>query len=56
MIKNKCLSCNKECSNKFDEELKKRFKKTFYFSNNDINKSILMLKKVFYPYENMVER
>ena len=36
-IKYKCLSCNKNCSNKIDTELKKRFKNTFKFSNNDIN-------------------
>ena len=28
-IKRKYLSCNKDYSNKIDEELKKRFKKTF---------------------------
>ena len=37
LIKYKCLSCNKSYSNKIDEELKKRFKKTFKFSNNDIS-------------------
>ena len=36
-IKYKCLSCNKNCSNKIDTELKKNFKNTFKFSNNDIN-------------------
>ena len=30
---------------------KKRFKNTFKFSNNDINKFILLLTKGFYPYE-----
>ena len=43
LIKYKCLSCNKAYSNKIDEELKKRFKNTFKFSNNDINKFILLL-------------
>ena len=38
----KCTSCNKDYSNKIDEELKKRFKNTFKFSNNDINKVILL--------------
>ena len=28
-VKYKCLSCNKDYSNKIDEELKKRFKNTF---------------------------
>ena len=50
-IKYKCLSCNKDHSTKIDEELKKRFKNTFNFSNNDINKSILLLRKGVYPYE-----
>ena len=36
-IKYKCLSCIKDYSNKVDEELKKWFKNTFKFSNNDIN-------------------
>ena len=37
----KCLSCNKCYSKKLNEELKKKFKNTFTFSNNDINKFIL---------------
>ena len=45
LIKKKCLSCNKIFSDKINEELKKRFKKTFSFSNNDINKLILLLRK-----------
>ena len=45
LIKYKCLSCNKNYSNKLDEELKIRFKNTFRFSNNDINKFILLLRK-----------
>ena len=52
-IKYKCTSCNKDYSNKIDEELKKRFKNTFKFSNNDINKFILLLRKCVYPYEYM---
>ena len=51
LIKYKCLSCNKDYSNKIDEELKKRLKSTIKFSNNDINKSILLLRKGFYLYE-----
>ena len=38
-----------------DEELKKRFKNTFKFSNNDINKFILLLKKAVYHYKYMDE-
>ena len=54
-MKYKCLSCNKNYSNKIDEELEKRFKNTFKFSNNDINKFILLLRKGVYPYECMDE-
>ena len=53
LIKYKCLSYNKDYSNKIDEELKKRLKNTFNFSNNDINKFILLLRKCVYPYEYM---
>ena len=48
-IKYKCLSCNRNYSNKIDKELKKRFKNTFKFSDNDINKFILLLRKGVYP-------
>ena len=53
MIKYKCLSCNKVYSNKLGEQLKKRFKNTFKFSDNNISKFILLLRKVAYPYEYM---
>ena len=53
LIKYKCLSCNKSYWNKTDEKLKRRFKNTFKFSNNDINKSILLLRKGAYPYDYM---
>ena len=53
LIKYKCLSCNKDYSNKLDEKLKKKFKNTFKFSNNDINKFILLLRKGVYSYEYM---
>ena len=53
MIKYKCLCCNKDYSNKLDKELKKKFKNTFKFFNNDINNPILLLRKGFYPYEYM---
>ena len=53
LIKYKFLSCNENYSNKIDEELKKRFKNTFKFSNNDINKFILLLRLSVYPYEYM---
>ena len=54
-IKSNWLSCIKTYFNKIDEELKKRFKNTFMFSNNDINTFILLLKKGTYPYEYMDE-
>ena len=54
-MKYKCISCNKDYWNKIDEESKKRFKNTFKFSNNDINKFILLLRKDLYPYEYMDE-
>ena len=44
-IMDKRLSCNKNYYNQLDEELKKKFKNTFKFSSNDINKSILLLRK-----------
>ena len=47
LIKYKCLSCNKEYSNRLNEVLTKKFKNTFKFSHNDINKFILFLRKVF---------
>ena len=53
MKKYKGLSCNNNYSNKIDEKLKKRFKNTFEISNNDINKFILFLRNVVYPYEFM---
>ena len=54
-VKYKCLICNKDYSNKIDEELKKRFKNTFKFPNNDVNKFILLLRKGVYPYGYMDE-
>ena len=50
-MKYKCIFCSKDYSNKIDKELKKQFKNTFKFSNNDINKFILSLRKGVYPYE-----
>ena len=54
-MKYKCLSCNKNYSNKIDKELKKRFKNTFKFYNNDINKFILLLRKGIYRHEYLDE-
>ena len=55
-IKYKCLSCKRDYSNKFDEELKNRFKNTFEFSNIDINKRILLLRKDPYEYKDEWEK
>ena len=55
LVKYKCTPCNKDYSNKIDEELKKQFKNTFKFSNNDINKFIMLFRKDVYPYEYMDE-
>ena len=50
MIKYECLSCNREHSNKTDEDSKKQFKNTVWFSNDDINKFILLLRIGVYEY------
>ena len=42
-IHHKCLSWNKNYLNKIDQNFKKRLKNMFKFSNNDINKYILVL-------------
>ena len=56
LIKYKCLSYNKDYSNKIDEESTKRFGNMFKFSNNDINKFTLSLRKNAYHYEYIDER
>ena len=50
-VKYKCTSRNKDFLSKIDEELKKRFRNTFTFSNSYINKCILLSGKCVYPYE-----
>ena len=47
LIKYKYLYCNKDYSKKLDEKLKKRLKNTFKFSNNDINKFILLYMSTY---------
>ena len=53
LIKDKCLFFNKNYSKKIVEELKKRFKNTFKFSNNCSNKFILLLRKDVSLYQYM---
>ena len=50
LTKYKCFYRNKDYLNKLDEKFKKRFKNTFDFSNNDINKFVSLLRKGVYPY------
>ena len=52
-IKYICLFCNKDNSRKPKEKLKEKFKSKFKFSNCDINKFILSLRKGIYPHEYM---
>ena len=53
LIKYKCLYCNKNFSSEIDFSV---FKNTFQFSNNDINKFIILPRKGVYPYEYMDDR
>ena len=53
LVKYKCTSCNKDYLNIIYEEIKKQVNNTFKFSNNDINKFILLLRNDVYPYEYM---
>ena len=46
----KCLCCNKNYHEKIDENLKKWSFNTYKFSNHDINKFILLLRKSVYTY------
>ena len=49
----KCFNCNMYYKKKFKKELIKKFKNTYSFCNNDLNKFILLLRKGVYPYEYM---
>ena len=53
LIEYKCLCCNKNYQKKFDENLKKRIFNAYKFSNNEINRFILLLRNGVYPYEYM---
>ena len=53
LIKYEWLPCNKDYSNKLDEEWTKKFKNTFKISNNDIGKFIFLFRKDVSSYEYM---
>ena len=53
LIENKCLCCNKNYQQKYNETLKEQFVNTYRFSNLDKNKFILLLQKGVYSYEHM---
>ena len=47
----KCTDCEKEYEKELNKELIERFRNTYKFCNNDINKFIMLLRKGVYPYE-----
>ena len=49
----KCFNCNSYYKKKFNKDLIKKFKNTYNFCNDDLNKFILLLRKSVYPYEYM---
>ena len=49
----KCFNCKTYYKKKFNKDLIKKFKNTYSFCNNDLNKFILLLRKGVYPYEYM---
>ena len=49
----KCFNSNAYYKKKFNKDLIKKFKNTYSFCNNDLNKFILLVRKGFYPYEYM---
>ena len=49
----KCFNCDIYYKKKFNNDLIKKFKNTYSFRNNDLNKFILLLRKGVYPYEYM---
>ena len=48
-----CFECKKNYKEDFNREIIKRFKNIYEFSNKDINKFLLLLRKCVYPHENM---
>ena len=53
LIEYKCLCCNKNHQNNFDEKLNRQFFDAYRFSNLNNNKLILLLRKDVYPDEYM---
>ena len=51
LVEERCLCWNKNYQKKFDDKLQKEFFNINKFSNHDINKFILLLQKVAYPYK-----
>ena len=49
----RCFSCKKNYEKNFNKELIQRFANTYEFCNRDLNKFMLLLRKVVYPYEYM---
>ena len=49
----KCFNCNTYYKKKFNKDLIKKFKNTYSFCNNYLNKFVLLLRKGVYPYECM---
>ena len=49
----KCFNCNVYYKKKFNNDLIKKFKNTYSFCDNDLNKYALLLRKTVYPYEYM---
>ena len=49
----RCFECKKNYMKDFDEDLIKKFARTYEFCDEEINKFILLLRKVVCPYEYM---
>ena len=49
----KCFNCKTYYEKDFNKELLKRFANTYELCNKNLNKFILLLRKVVYPYEYM---
>ena len=49
----RCFNCKKNYKKEINNELIKRFASTYKFSNNDLNKFVMLLRKGVCPYEYM---